>query len=98
MITWAFIFISEECNPRTHKAVIKSHDRKTCIYGVSSIEEGCVLAKELGEKKIDLIELCGGFGSKGAYRIIEAAGNAVRVGYVKEIINTGPNTTNSLHG
>lgn len=98
MITWAFIFISEECDPRTHKAVIKSHGRKTCIYGVDSIEKGCALAKELGEKKIDLIELCGGFGSQGAHRIFEAAGKAVHVGYVTEIINADPNTINGSYG
>lgn len=97
MVIWAFIFISEECDPRIHKAIIKSPGRKTCVYGVGSIEEGCALAKELGEKRIDLIELCGGFGSQGARRIAEAVGETVRVGYVTETINVVPNIINGLY-
>jgi len=42
---------------------------------------------------VQLIELCGWFGPRGAARIIEAVGDQVPVGFVTH----GPDSTNTLY-
>jgi len=82
MIVWAFVYISPDCDPEVHKSIIESPGWKAYIYGVSSIDAGCELAKKLVANGCKLIELCGGFGEEGAKRVVEAIDDAVPVGYV----------------
>lgn len=77
----AFIYVYEGCNPVRDKAIIQSTLLKTIIIGVSSIEAGCEEAKKVVEEGCRLIELCGGFGSEGAKKVINAIQGIVPVGY-----------------
>jgi len=80
--TWAFIYKSAGCNPEVHQSVIESSKHLTLIYGVSTIEEGCILAKKIVDDGCKLIELCGGFGVEGAKQVISAVEGRVPVGYI----------------
>lgn len=83
MKTWAFIFKSSGCRPEVHKAEMTSDTRRSLIYGVETIEEGCALAKKLMDtENCLLIELCGGFGPEGTRRVIEAVEGKIPVGYI----------------
>lgn len=81
-LIWAFIYISPECTPEKQFASIESPGWRADIYGVSSIDAGCELARKLVSEDCKLIELCGGFGKDGAAKMVEAIGDAVPVGYV----------------
>lgn len=48
--------------------------------GVSTIEEACTAAKQLLDKGVGCIELCGAFGPSGAKKVIETAGKSTPVG------------------
>lgn len=79
---WAFIYKSEGCDPNVHQSVIESPKHITFIYGVKSIEEGCILAKKIVDDGCMLIELCGGFGVEGTKQVITAIKGLVPVGYI----------------
>ena len=55
------------------------------IIGVSSINEAISVSKNLVQKGIDCIELCGAFGKDGAKKIIKATENKIPVGYVTHL-------------
>ncbi|MFT3984727.1 MAG: DUF6506 family protein [Lachnospiraceae bacterium] len=55
------------------------------IIGVSNIGEACMIAKDLYEKGIDCIELCGAFGKEGAKKVINATQNKIPIGYVTHL-------------
>lgn len=83
MKTWAFIYKTAGCSPETHFAELLSETRRSLIYGVSSIEEGCELAREIMvTEDCKLIELCGGFGAEGARKVIAAVDGQIPVGYI----------------
>lgn len=82
MITWAFIYISKDCDPTKHTATIDSSGCKSIIIGVESVEAGCEIAKKVVEQGCQLIELCGGFGADGAKKVVDATNGAVPVGFV----------------
>ena len=46
-LIWAFIYISPECTPEQQFASIESPGWRADIYGVSSIDAGCELARKL---------------------------------------------------
>jgi len=78
----AFIFTSQGASPEVHKAVLTTDQHRLDVRGVSSIEEGCKVAKQLVEEGCQLIELCGGFGPEGTRKVIEAIDGRVPVGYI----------------
>lgn len=82
MVTWAFIFIANGCDPSKHAAIIDSPGLKTIVAGVDSVDAGCKVAKKIVEEGCQLIELCGGFGADGAKKVIEATGGSVPVGFI----------------
>jgi hypothetical protein len=82
MITWAFIYISKECNPKEHNKTIDSLGCRSIFVGVDSVDAGCEAAKKLVSEGCRIIELCGGFGKQGAKKVIEATEGAVPVGFV----------------
>lgn len=82
MVTWAFIYISKGCDPEKHTSVIESPGCRTLIYGVDSIDAGHKLAKKIVDEGVKLIELCGGFGEKGAKEMIDKINGRVPVSYV----------------
>lgn len=54
-------------------AQISDDARSLEVYGVSDLEEAVRVARSLKEK-VDVIELCGGFGETGARAVEEAMG------------------------
>ena len=74
-------------------AVIQTESLKTRIVGVDSLEKAEEAALELVSDGVQLIELCGWFGPKGAARIIEAVGDSIPIGFVGH----GPDSIDSMY-
>ncbi len=79
---FAFIIMGEFDAARDMAEI---HGGKACLMGVSTIEEACTAAKQLLDKGVGCIELCGAFGPSGAKKVIEATGNSIPVGYVAHL-------------
>jgi hypothetical protein len=89
---FAFIVFGPDYSSES-TAIIQSDSLKTRIVGVDSLERAESAALELVEDGVQLIELCGWFGPKGAARIIEAVGDRVPVGFVGH----GPDSVETLY-
>jgi hypothetical protein len=90
---FALIVFGPDYNPDTHTETLQSEALKTRIVGVNSLEMAEIKAKELVADGVQLIELCGWFGPRGAACIIEAVGDHVPVGFV----TSGPDSYNLMH-
>lgn len=75
---FAFI-IMDQFDPNTDRAEI--HNGNAGIIGVSNLTQACIVAKEMLEKGVGCIELCGAFGESGAKAVIEATGNKIPIGF-----------------
>lgn len=85
MITWAFIFKEAGCSAKKHHVSMDHNENRLLVYGVDNVDEGVALAKRLVEEdNCTLIELCGGFGPKGANAVTKAVDSKAQVGYVIE--------------
>ena len=79
----AFIYMSRGCSPKEQNAELPCGVDNTLVYGVSTVDEGIEVAKQIvNDKGVEIIELCGGFGEEGARRVREALGDKILVGYV----------------
>ncbi len=87
----AFMFIAPGANPDRDRTVVKGGEVELHVVGVSSYEEGVKVAKELSDKGISCIELCGGFGNEGVGMISRALRGKVRVGVVRFDLHPGLN-------
>jgi len=67
---FALIVFGPDYNPDTHTETLQSEALKTRIVGVNSLEMAEIKAKELVADGVQLIELCGWFGPRGAACII----------------------------
>ena len=76
---YAFIIMGD-FDIETDKASI--HQNTAQIIGVSSVDQACIVAKQLYDDGVDCIELCGAFGEGGANKVIDATENKIPVGYV----------------
>jgi|APSaa5957512622_1039677.scaffolds.fasta_scaffold391001_1 hypothetical protein len=90
---FAFIVFGWDYDPESDIQIVESETLKTRVVGVDSLESAEAVAVELVADGVQLIELCGWFGPKGAARIIEAVGDQVPVGFVTH----GPDSINSLY-
>jgi len=90
---FAFIVFGPDYNPDHHSQTLQSAALKTRVIGVDSLESAEVVARELVSDGVQLIELCGWFGPKGAARIIEAVGDQVPVGFV----TSGPDSYDLMY-
>lgn len=79
---FAFIVFGPDYKPESHSQTLQSTALKTRVIGVDSLDSAEKVAKELVSDGVQLIELCGWFGPKGAARIIEVVGDQVPVGFV----------------
>lgn len=79
----AFIFIAPKAQSDKDKAIVSSPSVELEVYGVGSYAEAVELAKKLVERGISTIELCGGFGNRGAALVSEAVAGRARVGVVR---------------
>lgn len=90
---FAFIVFGPDYTADTHTETLQSEALKTRVVGVNSLEMAEMTAKELVADGVQLIELCGWFGPKGAACIIEAVGDQVPVGFV----TSGPDSYTLMH-
>lgn len=70
-------------NPEKDRGCI--HDGDVTVVGVSDTDQACAAARELYEKGVGCIELCGAFGASGAKKIIAATDGNIPVGYVTHL-------------
>ena len=89
---FAFIVFNSDYSSES-TAIIQSDSLKTRIVGVDSLERAEAAALELVEDGVQLIELCGWFGPKGAARIIGAVGDRIPVGFVGH----GPDSIKTMY-
>lgn len=80
---FAFLVMGADLDSQRDRAVIKEGTAQ--IIGVSNLEEACAVAKDLLEKGIDCIELCGAFREDGARKVIHATQNKIPIGYVTHL-------------
>ncbi|MFH1135916.1 MAG: DUF6506 family protein [Pseudomonadota bacterium] len=85
----AFIFVAPGADPAQHRAWVKTPVVELLTAGVENYEAAVKLAKELAAEGIQAIELCGGFGTLGAAKIVEAVGGKIPVGAVRFDIHPG---------
>ena len=88
-----FIFYGHDYTADTQTKTLQSEALKTRVVGVNSLEMAETIARELVADGVQLIELCGWFGPKGAARILEAVGDQVAVGFV----TSGPDSYNHMY-
>jgi hypothetical protein len=79
----AFIFLAPDALPARHRAVVHTPQVDLTVVGVANYTEAERTAKVLVEEGIGAIELCGGFGTDGAARIVRAVGSKAAVGVVR---------------
>lgn len=80
---WGFIYLGlGDEDPAVDRAVIGRGDLTTTIVAVPDKETAVDVAVELVEAGAQSIELCGGFGTATAARVIDAVGDRVPVGAV----------------
>lgn len=79
---FAFIIMGNFDSQKDRAAI---HNGTAQIIGVSNLDEACITAKELYEKGVGCIELCGAFGENGAKEVIKATGNKIPVGYITHL-------------
>ena len=90
---FAFLVFGPDYQPDTHTITLPSDSLTTSVVGVNSLEMAETAAKQLVADGVQLIELCGWFGPKGADHIIEAVGDQVPVGFVTH----GPDSIDLMH-
>ncbi|ASR36130.1 hypothetical protein BAY61_15200 [Prauserella marina] len=83
MITWAFIYGHPGTDPRRDRTVIEREGARTILVPVADESRAADVAVDLIEQDgIELLELCGGFSTPDAARVIEAVDGRVAVGHV----------------
>jgi hypothetical protein len=81
--SWGFIYLGlGEEDPAVDRAVIQRGGLKTTVVAVPTREAAVDVAVQLVDAGAQSIELCGGFGSVVATRVIQAVGDRVAVGAV----------------
>lgn len=79
---YGFINLGNGYLPAKHNAVIDSPDFSSRIICVSTIDEAIIVAEQMVQDGIQVIELCGEFGQSGAFQIVNAIDCKIPVGYV----------------
>lgn len=91
---FGFIVTGAGLNPAQHRAVMTSPRFTMVAVGVTDPAEGAEVAKALvAEHDVQLIELCGGFGTADTLRVQAAIPPEVPVG----VVRYGPETIDPLH-
>ncbi len=78
--SYAFIFKGEGFVGE--KTFLSSGEFDAIIVGVSQIEDACEVARDLLDLGVELIDLCGAFGHKGAKMVSDAIDGSIRIDYV----------------
>ncbi|MCO7227315.1 DUF6506 family protein [Pleionea sp. CnH1-48] len=79
---YGFIVKAPGYSADSHSLNMDSEHFHTMIVGVSSLDEAIVAAKKMVADGIQVIELCGGFGTEDRELLIQAVDSEVPVGSV----------------
>lgn len=90
---FGFIVTGAGYDPARHVTRLESPEMSTTIVGVTRPEQALDVARQMVSDKVQLIELCGGFGPVWTARVIDAIGGAVPVGAV----GYGPESIDAMH-
>ena len=83
MLTIAFIFATQGCDPAKDCALIRSENITVHVVGVSTYSQAVDVARNLKKNGCMAIELCPAFGHKGVAYVKEAVGEEMPVGVVR---------------
>ncbi|ADB51119.1 DUF6506 family protein [Conexibacter woesei] len=78
----AFLYLAAGADPAVDRVVRDGQIERSTIVAVPDAETAGRVAAELERDGLDLIELYGGLGQRGAAAVVEATGGRVPVGYV----------------
>lgn len=79
----AFIFLAPDVDPQKDRQTVVTPQVELTAVAAGSYAEAEAVAVALVKEGISAIELCGGFGNRGAARIAEAVAGKVAVGVVR---------------
>ncbi|WP_299944149.1 DUF6506 family protein [uncultured Microbulbifer sp.] len=79
---YGFIVKAKSYDYHHHKTVMDAADFFTEVIGVSNDDDAVLVARGMVERGVQVIELCGGFGSESAEYIISQLDTDIPVGYV----------------
>ena len=80
---YGFIVKSADLDMFKHHGQIASEQFSMSVSGVSSVDEAILVAQEMLTRRVQLIELCGGFSPEDAQRIRDAINDHIPVGVVQ---------------
>jgi len=79
----AFIFLAPEVNSDKDRQTVMTPQVELTAVAAGNYKEAQALAIQLVEQGTEAIELCGGFGNRGAALIAEAIAGKAAVGVVR---------------
>ena len=79
---YGYIILGEGYQAAQHRATINSPQFSSNIICAETIKDAIIIAKQMVQDGIEVIELCGEFGQSGAFQIVNAIDCKVPVGYV----------------
>lgn len=85
----AFLFLSPTADPSSHRTVVTTGEVDLHVVGVRDYAQAESVTRDLVDRGVGAIELCGGFGTEGTARIQRTAGPGVPVGVVRFDIHPG---------
>ncbi len=83
MLEAAFIFIAPGADPKVNRGTVETPSVRLTSIGVSTYEQGVEAAREMADAGCGAIELCGGFGIRGACLVEQAVWGKAKVGVVR---------------
>ncbi|MBP8083196.1 MAG: hypothetical protein KAZ87_08360 [Spirochaetes bacterium] len=89
MNQFLFLFVAPDKEASKCRSKVEFSGIILHVAGSSTYEEAVDAAREYVAKGVSTIELCAGFGHKGAAMISEAVGSGVNVGVVRFDIHPG---------
>lgn len=79
----AFIFLADGAKSSTDRSVVSTPAVDLTVVGAKDYTDAEKVARELVAEGIGAIELCGGFGTIGTARLVEAVDGKAVVGVVR---------------
>ena len=92
-----FIFLAQGADYQKDRQVVSTPSVDLTVVGVADYEDACIVAKQMEEMGIGVIELCGGFGIIGTAKVKKAVSKNVFVGVVRFELHPGLNHQSGDH-
>lgn len=82
MASWAFIYEHPGSDAAEHAHRLDLGGQRTHLVPVGSVDQAPAVARALADQGVSLIELCGGFDTATAARVVAAVDGRAAVGHV----------------